>query len=164
MFVVLTLCQRSSQTATCRWQVACILVVVLTVLLGTAGRLPAQDAGVHFLQSRDLSPGAIGRERLKRDGPVHGYIQPVEIHAPPGALVSVAVEGRFSEPQKTPIVAGMLISPIYRLRVTNISIPFKEGLEVYPTIEGIRAGRDEVLERGIEVLQRMIEEAEVAGR
>ena len=33
-----------------------------------------------------------------------------------------------------------------------------------PTIEGIKAGRDEVLERGIEVLQQMIEEAEVAGR
>ena len=107
------------------------------VLLGTADRLPAQDVGKHFLQSRDLSPGAIGRERLKRDGPVHGYIQPVEIHAPPGALVSVAVDGSFSKPQKAPLVAGMLISPLYRLRVTNIPIPFKEGTEVYPTIEVI---------------------------
>jgi hypothetical protein len=113
------------------------MAVAWTVLLGTVRRLPAQDARPHFLQTRNLSPGAIGRERLKRDGPVHGYFQPVEIHAPSGALVSLAVDGGFDKPQETPIVAGMLIAQLYRLRVTNIPIPFQEGLEVYPTIEVI---------------------------
>ena len=47
------------------------------------------------------------------------------------------MDGRFSKQQKTPITAGMLISPLYRLRVTHIPIPFKEGTEVYPTIEVI---------------------------
>ena len=110
---------------------------MVTVLLSAAARLPAQDARPHFLQTRNLSPGAIGRERLKRDGPVHGYFQPVEIHAPDGALISLAVDGSFDKPRKGPVVAGMLIAHVYRLRVTNIPIPFQEGLEVYPTIEVI---------------------------
>jgi hypothetical protein len=137
MSAVLTLCQRTFTTANLRWRVACILVVASMVLLSTTDRLPAQDSGRHFLQTRNLSPGAIGSERLKRAGPVHGYFQPVEIHAPDGARVSLAIDGSFAQPQKKTIVAGMLIAHVYRLRVTNIPIPFQEGLEVYPTIEVI---------------------------
>ncbi|MCG8586931.1 MAG: hypothetical protein MI757_19680 [Pirellulales bacterium] len=137
MSVVLTLSQRLFTSANRRWQVACILVVGCAVLASTARQLPAQDAGRHFLQTRNLSPGAIGRERLKRPGPVHGYFQPVEIHAPKGALVSVAMNGAFGKGQDKPIVAGMLIAHVYRLKVTNIPIPYQEGLEVYPTIEVI---------------------------
>lgn len=137
MFVVPTHCHRLFTTTNRRWQVACNLVVACVVLFGTAHQLPAQDAGRHFLQTRNLSPGAIGRERLKRPGPVHGYFQPVEIHAPEGAQISVAMDGRFSKPQKKPLVAGMLIAHLYRLRVTNIPIPYQEGHEVYPTIEVI---------------------------
>jgi hypothetical protein len=64
-----------------------------------------------------------------------GYFQPVEIKAPEGVLVSTAATGRFEDPQASPVVAGMLIGAVYRLRVTNI--PGQEGLEVYPTIEVI---------------------------
>ena len=137
MFGVRMLCHLLSRNTARRWQSACITAVVFSVLLGTTGRLLAQRPSVRFLHTRDLSPGAIGRERLKRGGPVHGYFQPIEIHAPKGALISFAIGGRFDKPRETPIVAGMLISPVYRLRVTNIPIPFKEGMEVYPTIEVI---------------------------
>lgn len=37
-------------------------------------------------------------------------------------------------------------------------------VEAYPTIEGIRAGRDEVLEKGIEVLNQKLEAVEILGR
>lgn len=62
-----------------------------------------------------------------------GYFQPAEIRAPAGAAVSLVVNGQFDEPQPSPMLAGLLIAPVYRLRVT--SIPFHEGAEVFPTIE-----------------------------
>lgn len=64
-----------------------------------------------------------------------GYFQPVEIKAPQGALISLAAEGRFDPVLSNPVLAGMLIAPVYRLRVTNI--PLNEGFEVYPTLEVI---------------------------
>jgi hypothetical protein len=66
---------------------------------------------------------------------VSGYYQPVEIKAPSGALVSLAVANQFDEPQATPRKAGFLIAGVYRLRVTNIRMA--EGAEVFPTIEVI---------------------------
>jgi len=50
-------------------------------------------------------------------------------------LISLAVDGRFAQPINTPFRVGMLIAPVYRLRVTNI--PLHEGAEVFPTIEVI---------------------------
>ena len=64
-----------------------------------------------------------------------GFFQPVEIKAPPGALVSLASAGRFDRPQRTPLRAGLLIGQVYRLRV--IKIPRNPGIEVFPTIEVI---------------------------
>ncbi len=49
-----------------------------------------------------------------------GYFQPVAVHAPVGTMLSAAGEGGFDAPQPAPLTAGMLISPVYRLRVTNI--------------------------------------------
>jgi hypothetical protein len=62
-----------------------------------------------------------------------GYYQPVEIKAPPGALISMAVDNQFEEAQPAPKKAGLLIGAVYRLRVTNIRL--EEGVEVFPTIE-----------------------------
>jgi hypothetical protein len=64
-----------------------------------------------------------------------GFYQPVEIKAPPGALVSLAVANRFDDAQPTPRKAGFLIGEVYRLRVTNLAIA--EGAEVFPSIEVI---------------------------
>jgi hypothetical protein len=62
-----------------------------------------------------------------------GYFQPVEIEAPAGASVSLAVEDQFTPPSPAPLKAGMLIGSVYRIRVTGI--PRHEGVEVFPTIE-----------------------------
>ncbi len=106
------------------------------MLAGTSpASAQAKDPPVHYNHAGVLSPGAIGTEQLQRGGPLPGYFQPVEIKAPPGASISTAEAGGFSQPQARPLVAGMLIGSVYRLRVSGI--PNMEGYEVYPTVEVI---------------------------
>ncbi len=106
------------------------------LLLGGAANLAvAQQPEVHYLHQGMMPPGAIGGRQLLRGGPLPGYFQPVEIKAPPGVLVSLAVGGQFDEPRPAPTRVGMLIGQVYRLRITNI--PQHPGLEVFPTIEVI---------------------------
>jgi hypothetical protein len=64
-----------------------------------------------------------------------GYFQPVEFRGPEGLKVAIAAQGAFQEPEPVPARAGLLIAPVYRLRVTNI--PQRPGAEVFPTIEMI---------------------------
>ena len=80
-----------------------------------------------------MPPGAIGSWRLGRGGPLSGYFQPVAIRAPQGALISTATRGRFDHPEPSPVTVGMLVAPVYRLRITQI--PHHPGLEVFPTVE-----------------------------
>lgn len=100
-----------------------------------AAALLAQQPNVHYLHQGVMPPGAIGGRQLQRGGPLPGYFQPVEIKAPPGALVSLATEGQFEPAAPTPQTAGMLIGSVYRLKVTHIR--GAEGQEVFPTIEVI---------------------------
>jgi hypothetical protein len=97
--------------------------------------LQAQAPPVHFQHAGIMPPGAIGSQQLLRGGPLPGYFQPVEITGPDGSMIAAAVDGQFDQPATGPVVVGLLIGSVYRLRVTNI--PSQEGLEVYPTIEVI---------------------------
>jgi len=112
-----------------------VWAVAALFLVGWVGTAAAQRTGIHYNQRGDMPPGAIGNWQLQRGGPLPGYIQPVEITAPDGAEISLALEGQFEDPQPAPRLAGMLIGPVYRFRVT--SIPLHPGLEVYPTVEVI---------------------------
>ncbi|MBX7165503.1 MAG: hypothetical protein K1X74_04055 [Pirellulales bacterium] len=62
-----------------------------------------------------------------------GYFQPVEIRAPQGASISLAVAGTFEHEQPAPVLVGLLVGQVYRFRVTNI--PLAEGRELFPTLE-----------------------------
>jgi hypothetical protein len=95
----------------------------------------AQRPDVHYLQAADLPPGAVGAAQLLRGGPLPGYFQPVEIQAPPGARIALAGPNGFGEPQPAPVVVGMLIGHVYRIRVTDIPGPNNVGMEAFPTIE-----------------------------
>ena len=113
-------------------------VVRKTVLLGACWLSAtavafAQGPGVHYLHHGNMPPGAIGQGQLLRGGPVVGYYQPVEIKAPAGALISLAVADQFTEARRAPVRAGFLLAQVYRLRVTNV--PQNDGAEVFPTIE-----------------------------
>ena len=88
---------------------------------------------IHYFQSSRHPAGSVGQGQLLRGGPLAGYFQPVEIHAPPGAQISLVEHGTFAPPEAQPVKVGMLIGQVYRLRVTNI--PARTGEEVYPTIE-----------------------------
>ncbi len=109
------------------------MVLLLSCL--SAGVLSAQQPEVHYLHQGVMPPGAIGTVQLQRGGPLPGFFQPVQIKAPRGASVSLAIEGTFAQPQKAPVRVGMQIGRVYRLRV--MGIPLAHGLEVFPTIEVI---------------------------
>jgi len=109
------------------------MLVAGLVWTSTAAGLWAQSPPIHYEHAGILAPGAIGSGQLRRGGPLAGYYQPVEIRAPQGALISLAVDQQFDPPQAAPARAGMLVGNVYRLKVGGISQA--EGLEVFPSIE-----------------------------
>ena len=127
------LLDNSDATSGCR--VAGKLAVVLLAVLCLAVRGWAQEPAVHYWHQGVMPPGAIGSRQLQRGGPLAGFFQPVEIKAPPGVSISLAVANQFGPPQQAPRRVGLLIGSVYRLRVTNIPLPQAEGMEIFPTIE-----------------------------
>ena len=121
------------------WHVAARLVVsasswmCLLLAFLTLSSVASAQPPVHYQHRADMPPGAIGRRQLERGGPLAGYFQPVEIKAPEGALVSLAVEGNFAPPQGNSALAGMLIGGAYRVKVANIRD--MAGVEIFPSIE-----------------------------
>lgn len=97
----------------------------------------AQERPVHRLYDPALPPGAIGSRRLVANGPLSGFnleaIQPVELRGPAGVRIAIAEQGAFGEALDAPLLVGMNIGPVYRMRVTNV--PYRPGVEVYPTLE-----------------------------
>jgi uncharacterized repeat protein (TIGR01451 family) len=105
------------------------------VLVGLMSGLyaSAQQPPVHWLHAGAMPPGAIGSQRLHRDGPLSGYFQPVRVRAPEGARIAPAVEAGFGTAQDGDLLVGLQIGAVYRLQVTNI--PHQPGVEIFPTIE-----------------------------
>jgi hypothetical protein len=107
------------------------------VLVGLVPGLAAsaQQPPVHWLHAGAMPPGAIGGQRLLRDGPLSGYFQPVQIRAPQGARIALAMEGGFASAQPDSALVGLQVGAVYRLQVTNI--PNNPGVEIFPTVEVI---------------------------
>lgn len=95
----------------------------------------AQNPNVHHLHSHTTPPGATAAFNLQRPYAAPGHVQAVEIKAPAGATVALAADGQFTELEAAPIRVGLMMGPVYRLKVGNI--PFHEGREVFPTVEMI---------------------------
>ena len=117
----------------CLGRVAGRATIAASICLSLAAILPAQTVIEPDCLQGVVPLGAIGSQQLQRGGPLHGYFQPVEIRAPQGATVSTAAEGSFQPPLSGAARVGMLIGPVYRVRVMNI--PLAPGVEVFPTIE-----------------------------
>ncbi len=113
--------------------IGAVLFVAVWMCIGSISL--GQREPVHYFHSSRLPPGAIGKGQLLRGGPLPGYFQPVEIKAPKGAEISLAMDGKFAPPEKGSVLAGMLIGQVYRIKITGI--PRNEGFEVFPTIEVI---------------------------
>lgn len=119
----------------CLWVRVARAVASVMVLSAAVVATAQQPTPMHYRHAGQVPPGAIGYAQLQRGGPLPGYFQPIEIRAPEGAKVSIASQGEFGVPRSTPFQIGLLIAPVYRLKVTNI--PGHEGQEVFPTIEVI---------------------------
>ena len=100
---------------------------------GLALSAGAQQPGVHYQWTESTPPGAIGAWQHLRGAPLACHFQPVKILAPEGVRIAWSVDGKFVEPREAPVELGLLIAPVYRLRVTHL--PLHDEAEVYPTIE-----------------------------
>ncbi len=93
----------------------------------------AQDRPVHWHHAGAMPPGAIGRQRLARGGPLSGFCQPVEIRAPQGARIAPATGSDILGGSADRLIVGLAIGPVYRFQITEI--PGHPGVEVFPTVE-----------------------------
>ena len=112
---------------------------VFTVLCAIVTRsqpILAQERTLHYFQDAGLPPGELGRSQLQRFSALRGYFQPVECSVPAGATLALAVDGTFATPVPTGLRVGLLIGPVYRLKISNVR--FYEDREVFPTIEVIQ--------------------------
>jgi len=120
-------------------QIAGKMLKAVLVVFMCSTAVFAQDRPVHWLHTGAMPPGAIGRQRLMRGGPLSGFCQPVEIRAPQGARIAPAagpanmdgqpwLEGRLDK-----LLVGLPIGSVYRFQVTEI--PEHPGLELFPTVE-----------------------------
>jgi hypothetical protein len=105
------------------------VLLALTLVAPAAAQEPVR----HWRHAGAMPPGAIGRQRLMRGGPLSGYCQAVEIRAPQGARIAPAAGAGFAEGHPDSLMVGLHIGPVYRFRVTDI--PENPGLEVFPTVE-----------------------------
>jgi hypothetical protein len=111
---------------------------LLSAVLGClafAAQAAGQDGAAHWHHAGAMPPGAIGRQRLMRGGPLSGYCQPVEIRAPQGARIAPAAAGGFGDAHPDRLLVGLQIGPVYRFKVTDV--PGEPGVEVFPTVEMI---------------------------
>jgi hypothetical protein len=109
--------------------------IALLVVSALAATGSGQDAPIHYFHSADLPPGVVGQGQLLRHPSMRNYFQPVEVHVPEGGSVSLAIDGQFTPSEPGPVMAGMLIGQVYRLKITGI--PRNEGQEVFPSVEVI---------------------------
>jgi len=109
----------------------CLLAML--VLLAPGRPLPAQDQRTHWLHAGVMPPGAIGRQRLLRGGPLSGYVQPVKLFAPQGVKISAVSRDGFTEPRDGRLLAGLLVGHVYRFSVSGV--PNYPELELFPTAE-----------------------------
>ena len=108
-----------------------LLAVMVYLLSGHPGL--TEEPPRHWHHAGVLPPGAIGRLRLRRGGPLSGHFQSVQIRVPEGTRIALARDGQFTDPVAQNPLTGMLIGSVYRLRITDI--PVAAGQEVFPTIE-----------------------------
>jgi hypothetical protein len=121
-----------------KWLWRTSLVVVVGLILPcpalVAQRRPLPN-NVHYFLSESGEPGAVAHAQIARGVPGVGSYQAVQVTGPEGLNVALARDGQFLPTLDAPVMVGMMVGAVYRLRVTGI--PFRPGDELYPTIEVI---------------------------
>lgn len=108
---------------------SCSPALLCSQLLAQTPRLPK----VHYFLNANEAPGVVAGAQVARGMPGVGTFTAVSISGPNQLQVALAQDGAFLHPLDAPVVTGMLVGAVYRLRVTNI--PFRPGEELYPTVE-----------------------------
>ncbi len=100
-------------------------------------QLPAQQlpgGGRHFLQRSDVPPGTVSTQRIVGAGhAIQQYYQAVRFEGPAGSRVSLSNGQDFLPNEPGPLIAGLLVGPAYRIKITDI--PYQTGVELFPTVE-----------------------------
>jgi hypothetical protein len=125
-------------------------------------RLP-QQPGRHTPLDQNEVPGKVAHWNLIAKPSLYGYYQPVQIVLPSHGLVSFYTPEQ-SQPVLTqaPAQAGMLIGPVYRVKIAGL--PEYPGVELYPTIEVVDrlhppCGREQEFPIPVEITPEEIEAA-----
>ncbi len=120
----------SSFTAT---QIKSLRTIACVVVLACATSTPLIAQTMHYLQRGDSPPGMIGQQQLLANESLRGYVQPVKIVAPTGALIQFWDGNGFQPAGESSATLSMSVGGVYRLKITRI--PRHEGAEIFPTVE-----------------------------
>jgi hypothetical protein len=110
---------------------AIAFVLPCPALLAQTRQMP----NVHYFLGAKGEPGVVAGAAVARRVPGVGSYQAVEVSGPKGVQVALARDGQFLHTLEAPVKVGMIVGAVYRVRVTGI--PFRQGEELYPTIEVI---------------------------
>lgn len=95
--------------------------------------LPTRQGRYTPLNHR-AAPGKVAHWNLIAKPSLYGYFQPVRVILPTtGSVTFYTPQPPGAVVQAAPAQAGLLIGPVYRLRIAGL--PEHPGLELYPTIE-----------------------------
>lgn len=115
-----------------------VLCTAAVIFFSLTPYLQAQQSGStpvrtdrHPLYHTSLPPGAIWNSPAAYSVQPTSF-QPVKFYGPKGTEFSMPNGGAMA-PSEANLMAGLLVGPVYRFRVTGI--PFSPGVELYPTIE-----------------------------
>jgi len=104
---------------------------VLPCPASTAAQSP-YDAR-HYLASSHMAPGSAADAYRMAHPDLNHHVQPVRVSVPNEALIDTGVEGGFVQSYASQVTVGMMVTPVYRFKVSNI--PRHPGRELYPSIE-----------------------------
>jgi hypothetical protein len=126
----------------------------------TLGQTKNLNPNVNYLLDANGPPGFVASSQAARGVPSIGTFQPVAIQGPEGLKVALARDGFFLDNIDAPVTTAMMVGATYRFRIANI--PFKPGVELFPTVEIIDrlhapAGREHRFPIPVEITREDVE-------
>jgi hypothetical protein len=85
------------------------------------------------LVTSNMAPGLAAQTAVLSNPCLADFVQPVRVIAPNEARLEVGGSGGYTQTHSARVTVGMMIGPVYRLKVTQI--PNHPTRELYPSIE-----------------------------
>ncbi len=87
----------------------------------------------HALVRSDMPPGLAADSYRLSNPELNHHVQPVRVIVPQGARIEIGIQGAFVESFSSRSTVGLMVGPVYRMKVTRIPRHF--GKDLYPSIE-----------------------------